>query len=122
MDPEENVRQQNAIRLALARQARDYGSHDNDDLERLAELDDALCSWLANGGFAPTTKLMRRRLRAPRALAMRRLRGTLHIHGRLSRDCSRSRRPRLTRRVGPSQSQRAQRCAKRNPRPRNQAA
>lgn len=58
MDPNENVREQNAIRICAQRAQRDGNAPCDIDAERLADLDDALTAWLAHGGFAPTERLL----------------------------------------------------------------
>lgn len=48
MDPNANKQEQNRILARIK-----AGKADEDDLERLQELQDALSGWLANGGFPP---------------------------------------------------------------------
>lgn len=57
MDPNENVRQQNALIAAMDRADRD-GRDPSALAAELRELQQALREWLAAGGFAPTERLI----------------------------------------------------------------
>lgn len=58
MDPNENVKEQNSLRLAIAKQEHNGLGVNQSDVDRLADLDEALSSWLYYGGTHPTEKLL----------------------------------------------------------------
>lgn len=57
MDPNENVRQQNALIASIDRADR-RGDDPSEMAAELRELQQALSEWLSNGGFAPTVHLI----------------------------------------------------------------
>lgn len=58
MDPNENVKEQNILRLFIARQEHNGLGVDQSDVDRLADLDEALSTHLYYGGTVPTEKLL----------------------------------------------------------------